>query len=352
MNTSPKIIRTALLSYGTSGKLFHAPFIVQHPGFALAGAWERSKQLIRQDFEDAVSYKSLEELLADPSIDLVVVNTPVATHFEYAQKALQAGKHVIVEKAFTTTVNEATQLKASADKNGLLLAVFQNRRWDSDFKTVQRIIQLGVLGKITEMEIRFDRYNPELSPKQHKEIPSPGAGVLMDLGPHLIDQALHLFGMPEAIFADLRITREHSQVQDSLEILCYYSALRVRLKASFLVREAVPAFQVYGTLGTFLKSRADIQEDALKTGKKPGMAGWGTEPDNESGLLHTMSDGRIRKEKVISEQGNYIEFYEGIYQAMVHDTPLPVTSMEGIAVMQIIEAAIQSHLEKRVIELK
>ncbi|HMC99098.1 MAG TPA: Gfo/Idh/MocA family oxidoreductase, partial [Ferruginibacter sp.] len=193
----------ALLSYGMSGKLFHAPFIELHPGFKLVGAWERSKRSIADDYPGAKSYPDMESLLADDSIDLVIVNTPTYTHYEYAKAALLANKNIVVEKAFTTTVDEALELKALAERQNKKIAVFQNRRWDSDFKTVQKVVADGKLGTIIEAEIHFERYNPLLSPKQHKEKPGPGAGILKDLGPHLIDQALCLFGIPVELFADI-----------------------------------------------------------------------------------------------------------------------------------------------------
>jgi scyllo-inositol 2-dehydrogenase (NADP+) len=237
-------IKTALLSYGMSGKVFHAPFLEFHPGFELLGSWERSKKLIQQDYPQVISYPSLEAILEDKTIELVVVNTPVGTHFEYAKKVLLAGKHALVEKAFTTTVAEAQELAALAKEKGLRLSVFQNRRWDSDFKTVKKIIDDNLLGAIVEAEFHFDRYNPILSPKIHKETANSGAGILKDLGPHLIDQALFLFGLPMAVFADIRITRSHSLVDDYLDILLYYSDFRVRLKAGFFVREANPAYVI------------------------------------------------------------------------------------------------------------
>ena len=202
-----KKIKTALLSFGMSGKVFHAPFLELHPGFDLVGAWERSRKLIQQDYSSVKSYVDFDNVLND-DIDLVVVNTPVATHHEYAKAALLAGKHVIVEKAFTTNAAEAEELHYIAEEENLKLAVFQNRRWDSDFRTVQQIVEREILGEIVEAEIHFDRYNPDLSPKRHKETANPGAGVLKDLGSHIIDQAIVLFGFPDAVFADIRTTRE------------------------------------------------------------------------------------------------------------------------------------------------
>jgi len=343
-------IKTALLSYGMSGKVFHAPFLHFHPGFELLGAWERTKKLIQNDFPEVKSYSTIEELLADDA-DLVIVNTPVETHYEYAKKVLLAGKNTIVEKAFTTTVAQAQELAAIAKEKGVKLAVFQNRRWDSDFKTVQTILSQKLLGQIVEAEIHFDRFNPVLSPKLHKETANSGAGILKDLGPHIIDQALCLFGMPKSVFADIRITREHSVVDDYFDILLYYSDFRVRLKAGFFVREANPAYTIHGKKGSFLKPRGDIQEDELKLGKKPNLDNWGTESIENQGLLHTEINGEIIKNLIPTLQGNYYDFFDGIYNSIINNTVEPVTALDGVHVMQIIEAAILSSGQKKTIDL-
>lgn len=346
-----QIIKTALLSFGMSGKVFHAPFLEFHPGFELLGSWERSTKKIQLDYPNGISYPGLESILEDDAVDLVIVNTPVGTHFEYAKKVLQAGKHAVVEKAFTTTVAEAQELADLAKAKNLKLSVFQNRRWDSDFKTVKKIIDDNLLGEIVEAEFHFDRYNPILSPKTHKETANPGAGILKDLGPHLIDQALYLFGLPNAVFADIRITREFSVVDDWFDIVLYYPTLRVRLKASFFVREAVPAYVIQGKKGSFLKPRGDVQEDDLKLGKKPNLENWGTESMTNEGTLHTEINGVVFNGKVPTLQGNYYDFFDGVYQSIVHDKAEPVTAQDGVNVMQIIEAAIQSDQQKRVINL-
>jgi scyllo-inositol 2-dehydrogenase (NADP+) len=343
-------IKTALLSYGMSGKVFHAPFLEFHEGFELVGSWERSKQLIQLDYPNVKSFATIEEILQS-DVDLVIVNTPVGTHYEYAKQVLLAGKHAVVEKAFTTTVAEAQELTSLAKEKGLKLSVFQNRRWDSDLKTVQQIVSSNVLGELVEAEIHFDRYNPLLSPKGHKETANSGAGILKDLGPHIIDQALYLFGFPQRVFADIRITRENSLVDDWFDILLYYPDFRVRLKASFFVREANPAYVIHGKKGSFLKPRGDVQEDELKLGKKPNLDTWGTESKELEGFLHTEIDGEIIKKKVPTLQGNYYYFFDGVYQAIANDLSEPVTAQDGTYVMQIIEASIQSSIQKKVIDL-
>lgn len=345
-----KKIKTALLSYGMSGKVFHAPFIELHPGYELVGTWERSKKLIQKDYPNVKSYSSFEELLSD-NVDLAIVNTPVDTHYQYAKQVLQSGKHLIVEKAFTTNVNEARDLKALAQEKGLKLAVFQNRRWDSDFKTVKNVIEDSILGDIVEVEIRFDRYNPALSPKEWKENNNSGAGILKDLGPHIIDQALTLFGFPNALFADIRTIRENSLVDDNIDILLYYPDKRVRLHAGFFNKELFPGFTLQGRNGSFFKPRADIQEDVLKTGAKPNTEDWGKEPVEKEGVLNVMINGETIRKTIPTLPGNYYDFFEKIYQSITQDKVEPVTADDGLKVMQIIEAAIESAKHRKVIDL-
>jgi predicted dehydrogenase len=343
-------IKTALLSYGMSGKVFHAPFIKMHEGFELVGSWERSKKLIQNDYATVKSYSSIEELLAD-DIDLVIVNTPVDTHYEYAKQVLNAGKHALVEKAFTTTAKEAQELKDLAQEKGLKLVVYQNRRWDSDFKTVKSVLDENILGEIIEAEIRFDRYNPILSPKKWKESNNAGAGILKDLGPHIIDQALCLFGFPIAVFADIRTVREHSEVNDNIDILLYYDDKRVRLHAGFFNKEQFPGFTLQGRNGSFLKARADIQEDVLKAGAKPNIENWGKEPKEKEGLLNINVNGETIRKTIPTLNGNYYDFFEAVYESITQNKTEPVTAEDGLKVMQIIEAAIESSNQKKVISL-
>lgn len=344
-------INTALCSFGMSGRVFHAPFITRHPGFRFYGVWERSKNLAQEKYPEVKTFRTYEDLLADTAIELVIVNTPSYTHYDYAKQALLAGKHVIVEKPFTATAAQAEELVALAAQQQVKLSVFQNRRWDSDFKTLKKIVEEGWLGEIKEAEFHYDRYNPGLSPKAHKETPGPGAGCLYDLGPHLIDQALHLFGMPQAVFADIAITRPGSQVDDYFEILLYYPSFRVRLRSGYFVREAVPSFVVHGDKGSFLKPRADVQEAQLQAGATPGGADWGAEPETARGLLHTEKDGQLIREHIPTLQGNYGEYYEGVYQALRQDQPIPVTATDGLNTIRIIEAAFASSSKRKVVDL-
>ncbi|QNL50929.1 Gfo/Idh/MocA family oxidoreductase [Olivibacter sp. SDN3] len=344
-------IKTALLSYGMSGSVFHAPFVDLHPNFDLAGAWERSKKLIQKDYPEVTSYPSLESVLEDESIVLVVVNTPTGTHYEFTKKVLEAGKHAVVEKAFTITAAEAQELAILAGSKGLKLAVFQNRRWDSDFKTVKKVVESDMLGEIVEATFSYEAYLPKLNTKAHLEEPSPAAGLIRDRGPHMIDQALCIFGYPNAVFADLGIMRTDSRVNDYFELILYYSDKRVRLKGGFLAREMAPSYIVHGKKGSFLKSRADQQENRLLAGEKPNNSDWCEEPESERGILHAERKGEAFKELVPTEKGNYIDFYEGVFRAITDDKPEPVTPDEGVQTMKIIEAAIASDEQKAVIEL-
>ncbi len=346
-----KPINTALCSFGMSGWVFHAPFINMNPGFNLYAVWERTKNLAQGKYPGIKTYRKLEDMLADDSVELVIVNTPNATHYDYTKKALEAGKHVIAEKPFTITVEEGNELIAIAKKENKKLSVYQNRRYDSDYKTIKKVISQNVLGDLVEVEMHFDRFKEVISPKVHKEIPGPGTGSLYDLGAHLIDQALQLFGMPEKIFADIQCVRPVSQVDDYFELLLYYGKLRVRLKSSYTVREALPGYIFHGLKGSFIKPKTDVQEASLQAGEIPGKSDWGTEPDSEMGLLHTEKDGKEVREYIRSEQGNYNEYYDGIYESVRNNTPLPVTAEEGVNVIKIIEAAYKSNKEGKVIDL-
>ena len=344
-------INTALCSFGMSGLVFHSPFLSINPHFNFYAVWERTKNLAQEKFPQVKTYRTLEAMLADDLVELVIVNTPNYTHYEYAKKSLEAGKHVIVEKPFTIDVTQANDLIELAKKQNTVLSVYQNRRYDSDYKTIKKVVSENLLGELVEVEMHFDRFREELSPKVHKETPGPGAGVLYDLGSHLIDQALQLFGKPEKIFADIRIVRPNSKVDDYFELLFYYPKLRVRLKASYIVREALPGYILHGLKGSFIKPKTDIQETLLKEGVIPGKKDWGTEPDTEKGLLHTEIKGKEVIEFITSEQGNYNDYYNAIFEAIRNNQPLPVTAEEGAEVIKIILAAFKSSESERVIEL-
>ena len=347
-------IKTALLSFGMSGRVFHAPFLHLNPGFELYAIWERDKNLSQALYPNVRIYRTFEEILNDEAVELVVVNTPNYTHFEFTKAVLRAGKHAVVEKPFTVTVEEGLELAALAMETGKKVSVYQSRRYDSDSRTIKKLVDEGWLGQIVEAELHYDRYTTALSPKVHKETPGPGRGLLYDLGSHLLDQVLQLFGMPSAVFADIGIIRPISKVDDYMELLLYYPPqrnLRVRLKSSYLVREPIPATALYGTLSTFLKPKADPQEQRLLAGAMPDEKGWGVEPESGKGLLHTEKDGKVIREYIPSLNGNYGAFYEDMYEAIRHNKPVPVTPEEGIDIIRVITAAYKSNEEKKVVPI-
>jgi predicted dehydrogenase len=316
------VFKTALLSYGMSGRVFHAPFIEQHPGFELAGCWERSARRINERYPTVTSHATLDDLLADSSLDLVVINTPTLTHHEYTKKVLESGKHAVVEKAFAGNAKEARELRDLARVRGLKLAVFQNRRWDSDFLSMRRVLQDGVLGDVVEANLAYQRFDANLSPKAHKEEPSSGSGIVKDLGPHVIDQALALFGMPRAVFADIAVTRPDSKVDDYFDILLLHDDK--------------------------LKRRADVQERQLDEGMMPSDPGYGVEPAGSEGRLYTAA-----AEPVImpAPPGNYMAFYDGMFRSIAENSKEPVTAEDGVNVMRVIDAAFQSQRERTVVTL-
>lgn len=345
------VINTALLSFGMSGRVFHAPLIHHHPGFALTGSLERCGKAISETYASARSYDSLQGVLTDSAVGLVVVNTPTATHYDFAKQALEHGKHVVVEKAFAGNTAEATELRALAEKNRCKLAVFQNRRWDSDFLSVRHVLEQGILGDIVEANLAYSRYSPELSPKLHKEEPSAGSGILKDLGPHVIDQALLLFGMPATVFADIGITREHSKVDDYFDILLSYNDKRVHVKGGYFYKHPIPEYTLFGKRGCFIKARSDVQEAQLQKGMTPANKDYGLEPEAAAGRLYTGSSNRTDTQEIVSPRGNYAQFYEDLYQAIVHDKPEPVTATDGVRVMQIIDTALQSARDAKITAL-
>ncbi len=346
-----KPIKTALLSFGMSGQLFHAPFIHTLEGFELYAVCERSKNVAAAKFPSIKIVRNIDEIFLDKEVELVIVNTPNYTHFDYTKKALNAGKHVIVEKPFTTTSKEAEELILLAKEKDKRLSIYQNRRYDSDYKTVKKVLSEGWLGEIVEAEIHYDRYKPELSPKVHKETPGAGSGALYDLGSHLIDQALQLFGMPKALFADIQIVRPHSRVDDFFELLLFYDKKRVRLRCSYLVREQLPGYIFHGSDGSFIKAKTDVQENDLQSGNMPGSDDWGTEPDSEKGLLHAEKNGASLRQYISSERGDYGDYYKEMYHSIRLDKPVPVSADDGLSVILLIEMALKSNRERKVIAL-
>jgi scyllo-inositol 2-dehydrogenase (NADP+) len=339
MNSSPPI-RTALLAYGMSGKLFQAPFLAAHPGFELYAVVERTEQRMHHDYPTIHSYPGVAEVLADASVELVVVNTPSATHFDLASQALRAGKHVLLEKPVATSAAQWQELVALAEQQGRHLLAYQNRRWDSDFTAVRRVVESGQLGQLIEVHIRFDRYKAALNPKKFKEEPNPGAGLLYDLGPHILDQAISLFGQPLSVRKVLGQNRPGSQVNDFFSLhLSYPHGLNVWLTGSLLVAAPGPAYVLHGTQGSYQKGRTDVQEAQLQQGISPLAPEYGHEKAGQEGHLTLASpDGALTTTPDPAAPGDYMGLFEAVFQAIRHDVPYPISSEQLLWQNELLES--------------
>jgi scyllo-inositol 2-dehydrogenase (NADP+) len=342
-------VQTAIASFGMSGQVFHGPFLKVNPRFQVRIIVERSKMISKTLFPEADIVRSFEEILSDREVELVIVNTPDSFHYEMARMALQAGKHVVVEKPFTFRLEEADDLIRLAEEKGKLLTVYQNRRWDGDFMTVKKILQSGVLGNLVEFESHFDRYRPFIAPSTWKEEEGNYTGVLYNLGSHMVDQALALFGMPEAVTAHLRIIRNEGKVIDYYDIRMQYAAFAALLKCSYLVKEEGPRYILHGTNGSFLKWGIDPQEEILKTGVLPGGDSWGKEPEDKWGILHVQDNNAGQIQRIATEKGQYQSFYDNLFQAIRYGQPLAVKPREARDGIRILELAIESNRDKRTV---
>lgn len=339
------MINVGILGYGLSGRVFHMPVIRSLEGFRVTSIMTKNPEAIAEIHEADPSVwiaSTPEEILESPAVDLVVVAVPNTLHYDLASKALKHGKHVVVEKPFTITAAEAGALRELARQQGKVLSTYHNRRWDGDFLTIRKLIESGVLGSLAEFESHFDRFRP--APKAGwREESGPGTGMLYDLGSHLLDQAITLFGMPQRLYADLRIQRPASETVDSFELILDYEGLKVTLKSGSLVREPLPRFILQGDKGSFVKYGLDVQEDALKAGHRPEQENaWGQEPETQYGTLHTEVGGVTFRGAVETLPGDYREFYRGIRKAVNEGGEPPVTAAQAENVMRLIELAMES----------
>jgi predicted dehydrogenase len=347
-----EIIRTGICSFGMSGKLFHAPFINAHPGFELSGIVERNNNDSRLRYPRSKLYRSVEELCADAAIQLIIVNTPSYLHFEHAKAAILAGKNLLIEKPFTIAVKQAEELIALAEKQKVQITIYQNRRYDGDYLAVKKVIDEKLLGDLRYMEIKYERYRPAYGGKPHKEGSLPGAGNMFDLSPHLVDQALQLFGWPKALFADIWKMRDDDVVPpDYFEMLFYYDKLRVSLTASSVCREPVWGYTLQGMKGSFLQQRSDMQEQLLLAGTVPSLQSWYPPLTKPDGLLHTEINGEVVRKETTSAPGNYMGIFDDLYKSLTGQGPNPVPPEDGLKTVKIIEAGFLSQKEGRIVSL-
>ncbi|WP_428659646.1 oxidoreductase [Runella sp.] len=331
-------LHVGLIGFGLSGRYFHAPFLKVNPHFKLTKVVTRNSTSVHEFDPSIEVIGSAEELLADDSIDLVFVCTPNDLHFPYAKAALEAGKHVVIEKPFTNTTAEAEALIELAEQKKLIVSAYQNRRWDADFLTIKKLLDEGSLGEVVEFEGHFDRYRPEVAQGTWKEVASAGAGTLYNLGSHLIDQALALFGTPQKVTATVKIIRPGGETDDYFDVRLDYADKSVILKASLVVFENSLRYVIHGTKGSFIKHGLDIQEDTLRTNALPNTEHWGEEPENQWGTLYTEAG----KKTIPSLPGHYTPFYNNIYEAIAEGKELIVKPQQARNTTRVMELAIES----------
>jgi predicted dehydrogenase len=335
-----------MIGYGFVGKTFHAPLIQSVPGLQLAFVGSTQPDKVHADVPGATVIADRDSVATHPDVDLVVIASTNETHLPLATAALLAGKHVVVDKPFTLTLADARALAALAEKQGRLLAVFQNRRWDSSFLGAKKILAEGTLGAISHYESHYDRYRPSVRVRW-REMPGPGAGLWFDLGPHLVDQALELMGLPDAVNANFAMQRDGAQTDDWAHVELIYPKSRAILHSSVLVSGGVPNFIIHGTNGSWVKYGLDIQEKQLMAGEKPGAQDWGVDP-----VRATFYDGAAGTQTELPvPDGNQAMFYVGMRDAIHGIGQNPVPPAQAVAVMAVIETAIQSGAEGRVLPL-
>jgi predicted dehydrogenase len=341
------MIEVGLIGFGLAGRAFHAPVIRAVPGLHLTAILQRSGAEAAELYSDVRIVRSMNELLAIPGIRLVVIATPNETHYPLARQCLEAGRDVVVDKPFTTSLEEAVSLVQIAKSAKRLLTVYQNRRYDGDFQAIRQLVAAGTLGRIVRFETAYDRYRPQLKPGAWRETPRPGSGILFDIAPHLIDHALVLFGPPEAVTADVRIERENAEADDAFDIMLHYSnRMRAVLRSSILAAAPRPRFLLLGTQGSFVKQTFDPQEMNLRRGYIPSDSAWGAELEENWGVLTLPVGDSFEQRRIPSANCDYRDYYANVRDAILGRAAPAVTPEYALDVMRILELARESS-EKR-----
>ncbi|MEO7213515.1 Gfo/Idh/MocA family oxidoreductase [Mucilaginibacter sp.] len=334
-------IVTGLMAYGMSGRIFHAPFIHTNPNFTLKGIVERNQKKASAIYPDIISYNSVDELLNDAEVELIIVNTPSNLHLEHAIKALRAGKHVLVEKPAAATAAQVKELFDVGRETGKHIMIYQNRRYDSGFLSTKAVIESGRLGTLQEVIFRMDRYKAQLGVKAFKETKdTPANGLVYDLGPHLIDNVIALFGRPLSFHKTTGIYREGSEVPDYFHFhLTYPNQLNVYLTGGLLMAEEQPGFVVNGTVGSFIKARTDVQEAQLDKGMMPNDEAYGLEPEGSEGKLVTIGvDNKKTTEAIASDKGDYMQIFDAVYHTVRNNALFPITEEHIAWQLELLEA--------------
>ncbi|WP_109078411.1 Gfo/Idh/MocA family oxidoreductase [Aggregatibacter kilianii] len=335
-----KRVNVGIAGFGMSAQVFHTPFLDLDPRFQIKKIYERSTDKAQQRYPYVQTVRDFAGLLT-PDIDLVIITTPNLTHFDLAKQAILAGKNVIVEKPLAITAQQAHELTKLAEQNQVMLSVYQNRRWDNGALTVKKLIKENILGDIVNYELRFERYTKSKNAKAWKETGEFGSGLVFDLGVHLIDQVVDLFGKPTALYADMAKQHEDSGSEDYFQIQFYYPNKKVTMSATKYAREAAPHIMLQGKLGSYFKQRVDNQEALLVAGTLP-QGDWNKETQENWGILHTEQNGQTIREKLEGELGNYQAYYDNIYAVLAENAPLIVTAKQAADVLDLIEKVYQS----------
>lgn len=337
------MIEVGLIGFGLAGRAFHAPVIRAVPGLHLAAIVQRSGMEAAEKYPDVRIVRNLDELLGIEEIRLVVIATPNDTHYPLARQCLTAGHDVVIDKPFAATLEEAKSLVQIAKDANRLLTVYHNRRYDGDFQAIRKLVADGTLGRMVRFETNYDRYRPQLKPDAWRESSRPGSGILFDIAPHLIDHALVLFGLPEAVTADVRIEREKAVADDAFDIMLHYpSSLRAILRSSILAAAPRPRFVLLGTQGSFVKQTFDPQEANLRRGYIPKDAAWSAEPEENWGVLTLPLGDSFREQRVPSMAGDYRDFYANVRDAILGRATLAVTPKWALDVMRLLTLARES----------
>ncbi|MFM6852826.1 MAG: oxidoreductase [Sphingopyxis sp.] len=341
--TPPAPINVALVGYGLAGKAFHAPLIDAADGLRLAMVVSSDAAKVQADWPGMAVVADMAAALADPAIGLMVLATPDALHAPQAMAALDAGKHVVIDKPFAPTLAQARMVADKARETGATLTIFQNRRWDADLLTIKALLANGELGDVVQFESHFDRFRPQVT---HRWKDTRDAGIWQDLGPHLVDQAVHLFGMPLAVMADMAVQRAGGTVPDYAHVTLRYATRRIILHISLSAHASALRFAVHGTNGSYIKYGLDPQEDQSKAGLRPADAAWGVDPQPGT-LVRVGADGTVGECAVPSQRGDYPAFYAAVRDAIWGVGPNPVPPQQALEVMTVLEAACTSAAQGR-----
>ncbi|HEK9102152.1 oxidoreductase [Bacillus pfraonensis] len=341
-----KKIGVGIVGFGFSSTTFHIPLLQTIDEFDICAIVSSKEEVVKEALPTVQVVQTIGELVKRDDIDLVVITSPNTTHFPFVKEAILHGKHVVVEKPFVVSIEEGEELIRLAKEHNVFVSVYHNRRFDNDFLTIKKLIEEKQIGNVYAYEAHFDRFRPHVR-NRWREKNLPGSGILYDLGSHLIDQALHLFGKPDAVSADVVKQRPGAETDDYFHIVLHYGIKRVVLHSSSYVKHAGPHFSVHGDKGSIVKYGMDSQEEQLKAGMKPGDIGYGEDQESQFAVLETEEETK----HIPTEVGCYEMYYKGIRDSILNGLQPPVTAEEGLQVIRMIQAAIESSETGRVISL-